>query len=60
MKMNHEHVEVAKAWLDLGSLSILAGWWLDLMPAIATTATAAWTLIRLWETKTVQRWVGRK
>lgn len=59
MKWGENTIEVAKAWLDLGSLSILAAWWLDLMPAIATTATAAWSLIRLYETETVRRWLGR-
>lgn len=38
------------------SLGALAGW----LPAIAALASLIWTLIRIYETKTVQGWVKRR
>lgn len=53
--MNHEHVKTA---IDIGSvgtaLATLAGW----LPAIAALFTIVWTAIRIYETKTIQRWLG--
>jgi hypothetical protein len=44
----------AKNWVDVASigtvLATLAGWF----PAIAALASVVWTLIRIYETKTVQ------
>jgi glycerol-3-phosphate acyltransferase PlsY len=36
-------------------LGALTAW----LPPIAALFTIIWTAIRIWETKTVQRWVGR-
>lgn len=33
----------------------LAGW----LPAAAAAASLVWTLIRIYETKTVQKWIGQ-
>lgn len=53
--MTDEHVKTA---IDIGSagtaLATLAGW----LPAIAALFTIVWTAIRIFETKTVQRWLG--
>lgn len=38
-----------------GVLGTLAGW----LPAIAAAASLVWTLIRIYETRTVQKWLGR-
>lgn len=42
--------------LSVGTvLATLAGW----LPAIAAALSIVWTLIRIFETKTVQRWLGK-
>lgn len=35
-------------------LASLAGW----LPAVAAALSIIWTLIRIYETKTVQRWIN--
>lgn len=41
--------------LSIGSvMATLAGW----LPAIAALASLVWTVIRIFETKTVQRWLS--
>lgn len=35
-------------------LASLAGW----LPAVAAVLSIIWTLIRIYETKTVQRWIN--
>lgn len=53
-----EHHETTKHILDalsIGSvMATLAGW----LPAIAALASLVWTIIRIFETKTVQRWLS--
>lgn len=44
---------------DTLSLSVLVGYFFAYLPAIATIMTIIWTGIRIYETKTVQRWLGR-
>lgn len=52
--MNKQHL------LDGVSLatvvSTLAGW----LPAVAALLSIVWTAIRIYETKTVQRWLGKE
>jgi chromate transport protein ChrA len=58
--LNHEHVETAKAVVDgvsIGTvLATLAGW----LPSIAAMFTIIWTGIRIYESPTVQRLLGKK
>lgn len=43
--------------VSIGTIAAaLAGW----MPHIAAFASLVWTLIRIYETKTVQGWLGKK
>lgn len=53
----------AKAGLDivaiLGWVSALAGLLTPIIGLLAALASLGWGLIRLYETKTVQRWLGR-
>lgn len=48
----------AKALVDAASISTavatVAGW----LPAFAALLTIVWTGIRIYETRTVQRWLG--
>jgi hypothetical protein len=54
--MNDEHFKTA---LDVGSvgtvIATIAGW----LPAVAALFTIVWTAIRIFETKTVQRWLNK-
>jgi hypothetical protein len=50
-----------KSWLDALSFSALLGSIVNLLPALATVLTIVWTMIRIYETDTVQRLVkGRE
>ena len=50
----------AKNAIDAASVTTvaatLAGW----LPAVAALLTVVWTGIRIYETRTVQEWLGRK
>lgn len=52
-------IDHTKNVLDAASIvtgiATLAGW----LPELAALFTIIWTLIRIYETKTVQRWLGR-
>ncbi len=42
--------------LSIGTvLATIAGW----LPAVAALLSIIWTLIRLYETKTIQRWLNK-
>lgn len=51
--------EGAKFGIDGLSLMAAFAAVAQLLPAIATLLSIAWSLIRLWETKTVQSWFDR-
>lgn len=48
-----------KHWIDVASIATafaaLAAW----LPPLAALASLVWTVIRIFETKTVQRWLRR-
>lgn len=48
-----------KNTLDVAAVGILGGTLVDWLPAIAAIFTVIWTLIRIWETRTVQCIVAR-
>lgn len=45
---------------DTLSISVLVGYFFAYLPAVATIMTIIWTAIRIYETDTVQRWLGKK
>ena len=45
--------------LDAASLFTVVGTMVSMLPAVAALFTIIWTAIRIYETKTVQRWLGR-
>jgi hypothetical protein len=45
--------------LDAASLFTVVGTMISMLPAIAALFTIIWTVIRIYETKTVQKWLGR-
>jgi len=54
--MNIEH---AKQVVDGLSMATVVGALVDLLPAIAAIFTIVWTGIRIYETKTMQKWLGK-
>ena len=55
-----EHLtEGTKHAVDGLSLITVIGTLTDLLPAVAALFTIVWTLIRIYETNTVQGWIGR-
>lgn len=56
-----EHVsEGTKHALDAASVVAVVGTLADVLPAVAALFTIVWTGIRIWETDTVQGWLGKK
>lgn len=56
--MQTQH-ELAKYTLDLASLGVVFGTLMQWLPPLAALLTIVWTLIRIYETKTVQRCIRR-
>ena len=54
--MNIEH---AKQVVDGLSMATVVGALVDVLPAVAAGFTIVWTCIRIYETKTMQRWLGK-
>ena len=44
---------------DLLSLGVVLATIAEWLPSVAALLTIVWTLIRIWETRTVQKLVGR-
>lgn len=56
-----KHVpEGLKHLLDALSIGTMLGTLFQMLPNIAALITIIWTTIRIYETKTVQRWLGRE
>ena len=54
-----DHQETVKTAIDAASVVTVVGTLMEVLPAIAALFTIVWTAIRIWETQTVQNWVGR-
>jgi len=52
--------ETGKFILDGLSVVTVIGTLVDMLPSIAALFTIIWTVIRIWETDTVQGLLGRK
>lgn len=52
--------EASKHIIDFASVITVLGTLADMLPAIAAIFTIVWTAIRIYETKTVQCWLGKK
>ncbi len=55
-----QHSEQIKHVADGVSITAVIGAVTGLLPAIAAGVTIIWTGIRIYETKTVRRWLRRK
>lgn len=56
---NQDHSELAKQVGDAVSIATVAGTLMKVLPAIAAVFTIIWTVIRIYETKTVQTMLGK-
>ena len=59
LKMPSGH-DTFKYAIDAASLFTVVGTMVSMLPAIAALFTIIWTVIRIYETKTVQRWLGKE
>lgn len=58
--MTEQTSETTKALLDGLSIVTVVGTLVEMLPSVAALFTIVWTGIRIWETDTVQRVLGRK
>lgn len=58
--MEPHNQEAAKLITDGLSVVTVVGTLAGVLPAIAALFTIIWTGIRIYETDTVQRWMGKK
>lgn len=54
-----EHHETAKNIADALSILTVVGTLVDMLPSLAALISIIWSVIRIYETKTVQGWLGR-
>ena len=60
MKDPFSHIdEGIKHVVDALSLVTVLGTLIDMLPSIAALFTIVWTVIRIYETDTVQGWLGK-
>ena len=58
---HHEHLtDATKHVIDGASVVTVLGTLAQVLPPLAALFTIVWTLIRIFETKTVQRLLGKK
>ena len=51
--------EQSKLVVDLSSIIVVGATIVEWLPAVAALLSIVWTCVRLYETKTVQRWLKR-
>ena len=49
----------AKTIVDASSIVVIAGTLIDWLPAVAALASLIWSVIRIYETETFQRWIEK-
>ena len=54
------HHETAKAVADVAAVATTVGTIAEVLPSIAAIFTIIWTGFRIFETDTVQSWLGKK
>lgn len=55
-----EHTDTVKHAVDALSLVTVVGTLMNILPSIAALFTIVWTAIRIYETRTVQGWLGKQ
>jgi len=48
-----------KAVIDVAAVAGGLGSWFSLLPDVAALFTIVWLSIRIWESATVKKWMGR-
>lgn len=51
--------EHAKTIVDLSSITVVLATLVEWLPAAAALASLIWSIIRIYETETVQRWIKK-
>lgn len=59
MEVLMEHHDTAKHVADALSIVTVLGTLMQWLPSVAALFTIIWTTIRIYETKTVQRWLNK-
>ena len=54
-----ENNETLKHFIDGVSLVTVLGTLVDMLPPVAAALSIVWSLIRIWESKTVQNWLKK-
>ena len=49
----------AKTIIDLSSITVVLATLVEWLPAAAALASLIWSIIRIYETETVQRWIEK-
>jgi hypothetical protein len=49
----------AKAIIDVSSITVVLATLVEWLPAAAALASLIWSIIRIYETETVQRWIKK-
>ena len=52
--------DISKYMLDALSFVTVLGTLANMLPSLAALFTIIWTGIRIYETRTVQKWIGKK
>lgn len=60
MSLKHHLTTAQNNMVDIGAIVVLLGSFTKVLPAIAATLTIVWTVIRIYETDTVQKFVTRR
>ena len=55
-----EHTQLVKHTIDTISIVTVIGTLIDMLPPVAALLTIIWTCINIYESKTVQGWLGKK
>ena len=49
----------AKTIIDVSSITVVLATLVEWLPAVAALASLIWSVIRIYETETVQRWIKK-
>ncbi|MDR7062000.1 MULTISPECIES: hypothetical protein [unclassified Sphingopyxis] len=63
MSLREALSDATRHWLDAASFGVVFATLVNWLPSMAAGASLLWSLVRLYETATVQRilaWIGRK
>jgi hypothetical protein len=52
--------DASKYILDVLSFATVLGTLANMLPSLAALFTIIWTGIRIYETRTIQKWIGKK